>query len=79
MISNLPGFGTVWYYAKGIANILSLSKVTKLFKVTFDSTTGKGFVVHKADGTSRRFQKSEKGLFYSVMNRQETVEKLKLA
>eukprot|EP00957_Ditylum_brightwellii_P208640 15358331-Ditylum_brightwellii.AAC.1 len=40
MIGNFPGFGTVWYYAKGIANILSLSKVTKLFRVTFDGTNG---------------------------------------
>eukprot|EP00957_Ditylum_brightwellii_P113933 8685521-Ditylum_brightwellii.AAC.1 len=60
MIGDLPGFGTVWYYAKGIANILSLSKVAKLFKVTFDGTIGEGFVVHKADGTSRLFKKSEK-------------------
>eukprot|EP00957_Ditylum_brightwellii_P123784 9436065-Ditylum_brightwellii.AAC.1 len=60
MIGDLPGFGTVWYYAKGIANILSLSKVAKLFKVMFDSTNGKGFVVHKTDGTSRLFKKSEK-------------------
>lgn len=27
---DLPGYGTVWYHPKGIANILSLSRVTKL-------------------------------------------------
>eukprot|EP00957_Ditylum_brightwellii_P151175 11511106-Ditylum_brightwellii.AAC.1 len=60
MIGDLPGFGTVWYYAKGIANILSLAKVAKLFRVTYDSNNGKGFVVHKTDGTSRVFSKSDK-------------------
>eukprot|EP00957_Ditylum_brightwellii_P116893 8916482-Ditylum_brightwellii.AAC.1 len=49
MIGDLAGLGTVWYYAKGITNILSLSKVAKLFKVTFDSPNGEGFVVHEPD------------------------------
>eukprot|EP00957_Ditylum_brightwellii_P009937 749427-Ditylum_brightwellii.AAC.1 len=34
MIRDLPGFGTVWLYEEGVANILSLSKVAERFRVT---------------------------------------------
>jgi len=42
---------TVWYYPDGIANILSLHNVQKEHKVTYDSSQGTGFVVHKVDST----------------------------
>eukprot|EP00957_Ditylum_brightwellii_P007302 554689-Ditylum_brightwellii.AAC.1 len=72
MISNLPGVGTVWFYEKGIANILLLSKVAKMLKVNFDSSNGHSFAVHKQDGIARCFKRSSQGIFYSVMNCQET-------
>jgi len=62
---DLKSYGTVWYYPDGIANILSLHNVQKKHKVTYDSTQDKGFIVHKADGTSRVFMPLNKGLFYS--------------
>ena len=37
MVGDLPGYGTVWFYANGIATILSLHKVVKRFHVTYDS------------------------------------------
>eukprot|EP00957_Ditylum_brightwellii_P100371 7650700-Ditylum_brightwellii.AAC.1 len=40
LIGDLPGFGTVWLYPNGIANILSLAKVAKKFSITFDSSDG---------------------------------------
>eukprot|EP00957_Ditylum_brightwellii_P159265 12122136-Ditylum_brightwellii.AAC.1 len=40
LIGDLPGFGTVWLYLDGIANILSLAKVAEKFPVTFDSSDG---------------------------------------
>jgi hypothetical protein len=46
-------------------NIVSLHNVQKKHKVTYDSTQDKGFIVHKADGTSHVFMPSNKGLFYS--------------
>jgi hypothetical protein len=65
MIGDLPGYdGEVWYNPKGIANILSLSDVEKHHRVTYDSRAEKNFVVHKKDGTQRRFQQSAKGLFF---------------
>jgi hypothetical protein len=62
---DLKGYSTVWYYPDGIVNIVSLHNVQKKHKVTYDSTQDKGFIVHKADGTSHVFMPSNKGLFYS--------------
>ena len=36
-ISELPGYGTVWYESTGIVNILYMSRATKKFRVIFDS------------------------------------------
>ena len=62
---DLPGYGTVWFYEDGIANILSLNNMKKKYCVTYDSTAYDCFEVHKADGTKRVFNPSNKGLFYS--------------
>ena len=64
LVGDLPGYGTVWYHPKGIANILSLNKVKAKYRVTYDSTDGNAFVVHKNDGTTRTFKQSARGLFY---------------
>eukprot|EP00957_Ditylum_brightwellii_P101104 7705042-Ditylum_brightwellii.AAC.1 len=45
----------------------------EMFQVTYDSANREGFMVHKLDGTIRCFKRYEKGIFYSVMNGQETV------
>eukprot|EP00957_Ditylum_brightwellii_P153027 11648703-Ditylum_brightwellii.AAC.1 len=63
---DLPGFGTVWLYKNGIANILSLALVRKRFRVTYDSDTNE-FYVHKPDGGTHIFKQSERGLYYTVM------------
>ena len=39
-VSDLPGYGTVWYKPTGIANILSISRATKKFRVVFNSEGG---------------------------------------
>ena len=39
-ISELPGYGTVWYEYTGIANILYVLKATKKSRVIFDSEGG---------------------------------------
>ena len=67
-IGDLAGYGTVWYYEDGIANILSLNNVKKKYRVTYDSTASDCFEVHRADGTKRIFKPSKKGLFYSSVN-----------
>jgi len=67
-VGDLAGYGTVWYYENGIANILSLNNVKKKYRVTYDSTASGCFKVHKTDGTKRVFKPSKKGLFYSSVN-----------
>ena len=36
-VGDLPGYETVWYEPTGIARILSMSRMTNLFRVIFDS------------------------------------------
>ena len=64
MVGKLDGYGTVWYNPKGIANILSLSQVEKKHCQTCDNAASKAFVVHKNDGSKRRFEQAKIGLFY---------------
>jgi len=62
---DLKGYGSVWYYPQGIANILSLRNVENKHKVMYDSSMKTGFVVHKADGNNCVFMPSKKGLYFS--------------
>jgi hypothetical protein len=64
MIGRMDGYpGEIWFNPTGIANILSLSNVTKHFSVSYNSEDDKGFVIHKPVG-DRRFKQSKRGLFY---------------
>jgi hypothetical protein len=73
MIGDLPGYGTVWYHPKGIANILSLSRMTSRgYRVVYDSADGAQFTVYMSDGTTRIFTQSEHGLFYMDMNNRDS-------
>jgi hypothetical protein len=64
MIGRMDGYpGEIWYNPSGIANILSLSNVTKHFPVSYNSDDDRGFVIHKPAG-DRRFKQSPRGLFY---------------
>ena len=57
----LAGYGKVWFDPKGIANILSLSRVAKKYRITYDSEEGNRFVVTKSDGSKRIFTQSDTG------------------
>lgn len=63
MKGTFKGYGTVWFCQQGIANILSLSNVMKKHRVTFDSSRGNAFEVHKESG-NRVFRQSPRGLYY---------------
>jgi hypothetical protein len=63
MVGDLPGYGTVWYDPRSIANILSLSKVNQKYHVRYDNSDGK-FVLTKADETVIHFVESSTGLFF---------------
>jgi len=50
LVGYLPGYREVWLYEKGIANILSLSRVKEQFRVTYNSQNGNKFEVHLNNG-----------------------------
>ena len=60
---NLSGYGWVWFYPDGIANILSLSRVKEKFRVTYDSAGENCFLVHKKDRILR-FKEASRRLYY---------------
>jgi hypothetical protein len=68
MVGDLDGYGTVWYYPDGIANILSLSRVHRNFSVTYDSKKGNVFKMQRKDGTYQEFSQAASGLYFSVMD-----------
>ena len=65
-IGDLPGYPSpVWYHPDGIANILSLHRVSQHCRVRYDSGDQRtGFTVTKPDGSVRTFVPSEGGLHY---------------
>jgi Reverse transcriptase (RNA-dependent DNA polymerase) len=73
MKGELPGYGTVWYNPNGMANILSLARVSEKYKITYDSTSDPGFKIHKDDGDTLTFRKNKKGLFYMDMSEEENM------
>jgi hypothetical protein len=78
MKGDLPGYGTVWFHPKGIANILSLARIEEHgYHVACDTNIGNGcFVVTKPDGSRNMFHKSDRGLFYldtSIKKKESTV------
>ena len=59
-----------WYHPEGIAIVVSFSKLLGWtdWTVKFDSAEDQhAFVANKPDGSTRRFQQSEQGLFYFVV------------
>ena len=64
MVGDLKGYGTVWFYTSGLANILSLHRVAERFHVTYDSQESNCFIVWKHDGSARRLFPSPRGLYY---------------
>lgn len=61
-LGDLYGYGTVWYYAGGIAKIVSLIRVQERFKVTYDSDKGAFFTKRRTDRTTRALHPNENGL-----------------
>ena len=62
-IGDLPGYGTVWYDRKAIANILSLRQVRDRYHISYDSVNQQ-FIVTKPCGKEFVFKESDGGLHY---------------
>ena len=63
MLGNLSGYGLVWYFPNGIANIMSLSHVKEKFRVTYDSALDNTFYVHKPEKIIQ-FREAGRRLYY---------------
>ena len=72
----LSGYGWVWYYPQGIANILSLSRVKEKYRVTFDSALDNCFHVHKDNGKILTFKEASRRLYYFDTKDKEETETL---
>lgn len=75
MVGDYPGYGTVWYDPKGIANILSMSQmVTKGYGVQYDSKVGNKFIVHDPEGNLYgTFVQAAQGLYYQDITGNDAV------
>ena len=62
-VGDLPGYGTVWYNPKAIANILSLRCVRDRYCITYNSAYQQ-FLVTKPCGKEFVFKESEGGSHY---------------
>ena len=70
LIGDLPGYGTVWYDPKAIANILSLRQVRDRYHISYDSSH-RAFIVTKPSGKEFVFQESQGGLHYLDTKQQQ--------
>ena len=62
-IGDFPNLGPVWFNPHSIANILSLSDVCKVCRVTMDSSVSPTLNVHRLDGSIMVFHEHPSGLF----------------
>ena len=63
-MGTLEGYGKVWFHSKGIANILSLSRVrANGYSVKYDNERNY-FVLMKPNGNEFVFEQSDGGLYY---------------
>ena len=63
LIADFPNLGPVWFNPASIANILSLSHVLQVCRVTLDSAAEPAMVVHRLDGSLMKFTQHPSGLF----------------
>ena len=63
-IGEVPGIGMVYYNQMSLANILSLSHIDNMYRVTYDSAKEKAFIVHGTNSGDKKFIRSTGGLHY---------------
>jgi hypothetical protein len=63
-IGDLTNIGVVWYNPDSIANILSLSEVRRVCRVTMDTKKEPSITIHKTNGKKMIFREHTDGLYY---------------
>ena len=53
--AHVRNYGDIWFDKRAITNILSLKNAQKRYRVTYDSTFNRAFVVHKPEGDNMNF------------------------
>ena len=61
-VAEVPGFGTVWYDSRAIANIFGLNDLKDKYRVTYDSKHGDTFKVHMEEKVIE-FKCNKEGLY----------------
>ena len=69
--AHVRNYGDVWFDKRAITNILSLKNVQKRYRVTYDSTFNRAFIVHKPEGDNMHFIMHRDGLHYHDPSEQE--------
>ena len=64
LVSDLPGYGPVWFDPRAIANVLSLKLVKEKYHIEYNSEKDDGFVVTKPTSERFNFIQSGSGLHY---------------
>ena len=57
----------VWYNTNGLANIMSLSNVSKYYQLTMDTLSDAAILLHKSDSSNMQFVPSGKGLYHHAL------------
>jgi hypothetical protein len=63
-IADFTNLGTVWFNESSIANILSLSEVRKVCRVTMDTSAEGEMIIYRTNGTKMKFSEHKNGLYY---------------
>jgi hypothetical protein len=71
----VPNHGEVFYDPNAITNIFNLSEMEKKYRITYDSSKEKSFIVHLPN-KQIKFTKSFNGLFYYKPNYKTNCGKL---
>ena len=73
-VGDFEGYGTVWFHATGIANILSLALTKETHRIVYDSAADNIFYMYSQDGNRyREFRQSQRGLYYTDMKSSSVV------
>jgi hypothetical protein len=67
-IADFRNLGVVWYNSESIANILSLSEVRRVCRVTMDTSVEAAILIHGKDGSTMKFVEHEDGLYFYEIN-----------
>ena len=62
--SHVRNYGDVWFDKRSITNILSLKNIQKRYRVTYDSTFNRDFIVHKPEGLDMHYIMHRDSLHY---------------